>query len=385
MRTRTIELDIDSQSFKVLKYKQFDHNNLLKVIIKREAEIIDLTSYAIRVFFQTQNGKVLQKNATLINGEINIVLESILLQHHGKILFEIVLSNGKEITTTFTMYLDVEKSIDKNAPIIGNPEWDIIKDGLSVLDDKVNREELDNYYSKIEVDEKFKNVSVGENINLDGYAKKEELPTKISDLINDKGYLEEIPSQYITEDELEEKIKDVDLDNYYNKNEIDSIVENLDIEDCSYTGENLPENDEVIWFSNGVSSASDGITYDNPLIQELFACINALQTQVQKLQEEVDYLKLHGGGGSSSGGDIGNKNCLILEDGFILLLEDGGYFELETNVNSSFDAFLLEDGSNLLLEDGSNLLLETSNSTPTNTSKNNLLLENGENILLESA
>ena len=125
-------------------------------------------------------------------------------------------------------------------------------------------------------------------------------------------------------------LENIDLSNYYNKEEIDNIVENLDIdtESCSHVGETLPEDDEKIWFSDGVSTAGDGITYDNPLIQELFACINTLQSQIQKLQDEVNYLKLYGGSNTPDE-DIINGNYLILEDGSMLLLEDGSNFLLE--------------------------------------------------------
>lgn len=157
----------------------------------------------------------------------------------------------------------------------------------------------------------------------------------------------------------------IDLNNYYSKEEIDNMVKNLDIdtESCAYVGETMPEDDKI-WFSDGVSSAGDGIIYDNPLIQELFACINTLQSQIKKLQEEVDYLKLHGGGtggdSDTPGEDTIDEDCLVLEDGSMLLLEDGGNFLLETS-NIITNAFLLENGFELLLEDGSNLLLETEN------------------------
>lgn len=198
MRTRVIDLDINSSSLRILRYKQFDHNNLLKVIVRKNKKIVDLTPYTIRVFFKTPKGETLQKNATLIDGEINIVLESILLQHHGKIPFEIVLSNGERIITTFTMYLEIEKSIDRNAPIEGSPEWDIIKDGLSVLDDKVSHAELEERLKDIDIDV--------------------EIPTKTSDLINDSGFISNIPDEFVTDDEL---------NNYYDKEEIDERLANI--------------------------------------------------------------------------------------------------------------------------------------------------------------
>ena len=43
------------------------------------------------------------------------------------------------------------------------------------------------------------------SVDLTDYAKKTEIPTKISDLTNDEGYLTSIPSEYVTETELNSK------------------------------------------------------------------------------------------------------------------------------------------------------------------------------------
>lgn len=56
---------------------------------------------------------------------------------------------------------------------------------------------LKNYYTKAEVDDKIPDVS--------GKADKADIPSKTSQLINDSGFLNEIPSEYITEAELEAK------------------------------------------------------------------------------------------------------------------------------------------------------------------------------------
>lgn len=147
----------------------------------------------------------------------------------------------------------------------------------------------------------------------------------------------------------------VNLSDYYTSNEVDELFESLDIEDCSYVGNEIPEDDKI-WFSDGVKTAGDGVTYDNPLIQELFACINILQQQIKELQDEVAYLKIHGGG---NGSDVPTSgDYLVLEDGSILLLEDGSNFLLENSAKVD-NCILLENGFELLLEDGSSFLLES--------------------------
>lgn len=131
----------------------------------------------------------------------------------------------------------------------------------------------------------------------------------------------------------------------------------------TYIGSEEPENDNVIWFDNSSDSSSDEITFDNPIISELLACIRTLQNQVQQLQSDVEYLKLYGGGGGSSpdipsNPDTTSDSLFILEDGGMFLLEDGGYMLLENTIESVVSSLLLENGANILLENGSKLILE---------------------------
>lgn len=135
---------------------------------------------------------------------------------------------------------------------------------------------------------------------------------------------------------------------------------------CSYMGPNAPEDTDVIWFFDETEGTASGIVYDNPLIAELFAYIQSLQSQITQLQADVEYLKLNGGGGIPSepeggGGSIGSSDmCLALEDGGLFALEDGsGYLILEASVaTTNSSTLILEDGSNMLLEDNGLVLLE---------------------------
>jgi hypothetical protein len=131
-------------------------------------------------------------------------------------------------------------------------------------------------------------------------------------------------------------------------------------EDCYYLGTDEPENDKI-WFYTGTAETSS-ITYDNPLIAELFSVIQAMQVQITQLQADVEYLKLNGGGGipvEPPDSPEGIEILFALEDGGLMLLEDGGFLILEESALATNDsAFILEDGSSLLLEDGNLMLLE---------------------------
>lgn len=45
----------------------------------------------------------------------------------------------------------------------------------------------------------------GGSVDLNEYAKKTDIPTKTSSLINDSGFINEIPNEYVTEEELNKK------------------------------------------------------------------------------------------------------------------------------------------------------------------------------------
>lgn len=162
---------------------------------------------------------------------------------------------------------------------------------------------------------------------------------------------------------------------------------------CSYVGSETPEDDDVIWFDSGESNQTE-ISYDNPIISELLACIKTLQDQVKQLQADVEYLKINGGGSRPNPGPdepgpdepdepiVTEESFLALEDGGIFLLEDGGSLLLEISEVVTNDSVLtLEDGSILLLENGDYIVLENSNVTP--IKKSVLLLEDGSNLLFE--
>ncbi len=93
--------------------------------------------------------------------------------------------------------------------------------------DNITQESIDNWNNKSDFSGNYKDLNGKPNI-----------PTKTSDLTNDSGYLTEIPSEYVTENELDGKgyatkeyvdnaipgsggTGDVDLSNYYTKDEID--------------------------------------------------------------------------------------------------------------------------------------------------------------------
>lgn len=182
--------------------------------------------------------------------------------------------------------------------------------------------------------------------------------------------LKELKNIFATKKEL----KDLDID-------ID--LESIDI---AYVGEEEPENNNAIWFDSGEKNKHE-ISYDNPVIDELFMCIRTLQDQVKKLQEDVEYLKINGGSNrppkEDDEDDVVNV-IFALEDGGLFLLEDGGYLLTEESVNvpvTNNPSLTLENGGLFLLEDGGIIILEESINEINDSL---LLLENGAKMLMEN-
>ena len=98
-------------------------------------------------------------------------------------------------------------------------QWDNVE-GAAKIDDIViannttwSSEKIhttfDNYATENYVKNEIANAQLrnenGESIDLSGFATKDDVPTRTSQLINDNSFITEIPSEYITEEELEEK------------------------------------------------------------------------------------------------------------------------------------------------------------------------------------
>lgn len=97
---------------------------------------------------------------------------------------------------------------------------------------------LDGYATENYVQEKIAEAKLeGEDVDLSDYAKKSEIPTKVGQLENDKGYLTEHQSLagYATETFVTQKIteaqlggEEVDLSDYYTKSEVDAKIPSLE-------------------------------------------------------------------------------------------------------------------------------------------------------------
>ena len=99
------------------------------------------------------------------------------------------------------------------------------------------------------VDDAVANVKISDE-QLANYATKDELPTKTSDLTNDS--------------------------NFATESYVDTSISNIKPGDNHYLGDEEPTDDNTIWFSNETNYQQQ-ITYDNPIIQEIFSSLRSLK------------------------------------------------------------------------------------------------------------
>lgn len=114
LRNKTIEIDINVKKFINVTYKQYDANNILQIILTNNGKILNYNKYNITLFFELPSGKRFKTKGNIVENAIKAILTSELLNEYGKVKLEIELIDEEKICTTFTVYINVEKSIVKN-------------------------------------------------------------------------------------------------------------------------------------------------------------------------------------------------------------------------------------------------------------------------------
>ena len=126
------------------------------------------------------------------------------------------------------------------------------------------------------------------DIDLTIYAKKDELPKKLSDLINDMNYLTEIPSEYITESRLPKKISELENDEGYIKEHqsLEEYARKTDLHNHS----NKVVLDSITQDNIDSWNAKTNEAINNEL-DEVNANITAVADDLDSMDERVLYLE----------------------------------------------------------------------------------------------
>ena len=126
MRNQTIVVDINKEICKILKYKQYDNNNLLQVIVEENYKKINLENYIGFALFQLPSGLIIKKDCEIQENVISITIDNNILNEDGIVALDLTLSDGKKIFTLFRIVLTIEKTIDRDEAIIIEAGWDIV-------------------------------------------------------------------------------------------------------------------------------------------------------------------------------------------------------------------------------------------------------------------
>ena len=211
MRDRVVIIDILTKKFKSISYKQYDSNNELNIVVYEGKTLADISNYVASVYFELPSGKRYEVEGTIENNTVKVMLSSSILEEYGQVDVECQLFNLDEVVTTFTFYLDVEKSINKAGALDPNTQHkhlnlDVLNQITQEMVDSIGLSgglvDLSIYQTKRdttletnnktisgainELNKKVENSSV--NIDLSDYALKSEIPTKTSQLTNDSNF-----------------------------------------------------------------------------------------------------------------------------------------------------------------------------------------------------
>jgi hypothetical protein len=212
VRDRIAIIDIATKKFKALSYKQYDENNLLQIVVTKNKEVVDISEYKAYVYFELPSGTIYELTPNIANNTIDILLSSKILNEHGKVTFEIELRKFEEVITVFSMYLNVEKSInEENTPIEPGQVAPSIRHSHNNKDilDRITSEMLD----------KIDDVK----IDLSDYMTKEDFEEQTEDYATEEYVMNKIDEAKIR-DENGEK---VDLSRFATKEQVDKKADNL--------------------------------------------------------------------------------------------------------------------------------------------------------------
>ena len=143
LKERTINIDIMTKEYTKLKYKQGDSNQILKFKFYKNGSELDLTGYVAGIFYEKPNNEILEKTGNISSNTVTTTITSGVLNTTGIVKTEIFLTKDDEVSISFTILIEVEASINKNAAVQKKEEWDAIKDllinanNVSIIDDSL--------------------------------------------------------------------------------------------------------------------------------------------------------------------------------------------------------------------------------------------------------
>ncbi|HGM3385884.1 hypothetical protein DDA10_20850 [Clostridioides difficile] len=125
MRDRIYTVDINTKSYQVAKYKQYDNGIEFKINLLENNIEKDLTGYTAIANFQRPDRKIVYQSCTIENSIVTTLIENNITAVAGDVIVEFTFYKDDLVVTTFSLKINIEKSIDKNS-ITEEPKWDYI-------------------------------------------------------------------------------------------------------------------------------------------------------------------------------------------------------------------------------------------------------------------
>ncbi|HGM1081917.1 TPA: BppU family phage baseplate upper protein [Clostridioides difficile] len=125
MRDRIYTVDINTRNYQVAKYKQYDNAIEFKINLLENNIEKDLTGYTAIANFQRPDRKIVYQSCTIENSIVTTIIENNITEVAGDVIVEFTFYKDDLVVTTFSLKINIEKSIDKNA-ITEEPKWDFI-------------------------------------------------------------------------------------------------------------------------------------------------------------------------------------------------------------------------------------------------------------------
>lgn len=125
MRDRIYTVDINTRNYQVAKYKQYDNAIEFKINLLENNIEKDLTGYTAIANFQRPDRKIVYQSCTIENSIVTTIIENNITEVAGDAIVEFTFYKDDLVVTTFSLKINIEKSIDKNA-ITEEPKWDFI-------------------------------------------------------------------------------------------------------------------------------------------------------------------------------------------------------------------------------------------------------------------
>lgn len=166
MRQYNVESDlVIVKSLQPVVYKQYDNGDKLKVELYQDGDKIKLTNEKVLAFFELEDGTVIQKTCTIENGNAIATLDNNILSQNGNVKAEFTVYDSKKETTTRTILITVESSINRNESIETTPQWDIVDQLLDLKDS--DGQEIGRKIKQLNsaVEDKFEELSAAKQVD----------------------------------------------------------------------------------------------------------------------------------------------------------------------------------------------------------------------------